>query len=258
MKVNWLMGSEFYNETLTRFYDTVYQSMPNLKAGLEFYLDEIKNTKGSVLEAGVGTGRIFAPALAAKADIYGIDLSENMLNNLKSKIPGTEHYRVSQGDIRNFSLDKKFKLIISPFRVFQHLLTIDDQLSALSTLYNHLEPGGRLIFDVFDPDLKRITHPVENVMEFDGEYKPGRKLQRFFSVSYDNASQIMNLSFRFVWDENGTEKTDTFSTPLRYYYRFELENLIGRSKFTLEKIYGSFNKAELGDKTNEFIIVCRK
>lgn len=252
------MGSEFYNETLTRFYDTVYQSIPNLKAGMEFYLDEVKNTKGSVLEAGVGTGRIFAPALAAGADIYGIDLSENMLNNLKSKIPETGHYRVSLGDIRNFSLDKKFQLITSPFRVFQHFLKIDDQLNALNTLYNHLEPGGRLIFDVFNPDLKRITHPVENILEFDGEYKPGRELQRFFSVSYDNANQIMNLSFRFVWDEDGTEKTDTFSTPLRYYFRYELENLIGRTEFELEKIYGGFNREEISGKSSELILICRK
>jgi SAM-dependent methyltransferase len=258
MKVKWLMGSDFYNETLSRFYDLFYMNVPVLKVGLDFYLDEIKYTKGSVLEAGVGTGRIFAPALAAGADIYGIDLSENMLNNLKSKIPETEHYRVSPGDIRNFSLDKKFQLIISPFRVFQHLLTIDDQLCSLNTIYDHLKPGGRLIFDVFDPDLKRLTNPVENILEFDGEYMTGKKLQRFASVGYDHSNQVMNLSFRFVWDEDGTEKTDTFSTPLRYYYRFELENLIGRSKFTLEKIYGSFNKAELGDKTNEFIIVCRK
>ena len=248
----------YYNETITRFYDTVYENPPQLIAGMKYYLDEIKNTNGAVLEAGVGTGRIFLPAIESGADIYGIDYSKNMLAVLKTKLPVKEHYRVWVDDIRNFDSGKAFSLVISPFRVFQHLLTIEDQLNALNSIYNVLEPGGRLIFDVFNPDLKRITHPFENVLEFDGEYLPGHKLQRFFSVKYDNLIQQMDLTFKFIWEEGGLEKTDTFSTKLRYYFRYELENLIGRTNFKLEKIYGDFERSELNSKSNEFIVMCRK
>ncbi len=254
-----VIGNEYYyNETVTRFYDAVYESFPNLKTGMEFYLDEIKNSGGRVLEAGVGTGRIFAEALKQGADIYGIDYSKNMLERLKEKIPVKEYYRIWNGDIRRFDTGNTFKLVISPFRVFQHLLTIKDQLDALNSIYNVLEPGGRLIFDVFNPDLKRIVNPVENVLEFDGEYLPGHKLQRYSSVNYDNLRQQMDIKFKFIWEEGGLEKTDTFSTPLRYYFRYELENLIGRTKFSLEKIYGDFNRNELSSKYGEFILVCRK
>ncbi len=248
----------YYNETITRFYDAVYENFPNLVSGMNFYLDEIKNSGGAVLEAGVGTGRIFLPAFDSGADIYGIDYSKNMLEVLKSKLPAKEHHRVWIDDIRKFDTGKAFKLVISPFRVFQHLLTIEDQLNALDSIYNVLEPGGRLIFDVFNPDLKRITHPVENVLEFDGEYLPGHKLQRFFSVNYDNLIQQMDLTFKFIWEEGGLEKTDTFSTKLRYYFRYELENLIGRTKFNLENIYGNFKLEELSSKSSEQILILRK
>jgi len=248
----------YYNETITRFYDTVYENPPQLIAGMKYYLDEINNTNGAVLEAGVGTGRIFLPAIESGADIYGIDYSKNMLAVLKAKLPVKEHYRVWMDDIRNFDSGKAFSLVISPFRVFQHLLTIEDQLNALNSIYNVLEPGGRLIFDVFYPDLKRITHPVENVLEFDGEYLPGHKLQRFFSVKYDNLIQQMDLTFKFIWEEGGLEKTDTFSTKLRYYFRYELENLMGRTKFKIENIYGSFDREELGSGSKEQILVLKK
>ncbi len=121
-----------------------------------------------------------------------------------------------------------------------------------------LEAGGRLIFDVFYPDLKRITHPVENVLEFDGEYLPGHKLQRFFSVKYDNLNQQMDLTFKFIWEEGGLEKTDTFSTKLRYYFRYELENLVGRTKFKIENIYGNFKREELNSRSSEQVLVLRK
>jgi len=84
----------YYNETVTRFYDAVYDNFPNLLSGADFYLDEIKKTEGKVLEAGVGTGRIFIPAFNSGADIYGIDYSENMLVRLKEKLPKKEHHRV--------------------------------------------------------------------------------------------------------------------------------------------------------------------
>lgn len=253
------MSNEYYyNEVVTRFYDPVYDAMKSLYAGSDFYLEEIINTKGPVLEAGVGTGRIFTSALESGADIYGIDYSEKMLMRLKEKISPDEHNRISQNDIRDFKLDKKFQLIISPFRVFQHLLTVEDQLKTLNNIYDHLEECGRLIFDVFNPDIKRMLYPPENVLEFDGEYEPGQSLKRYATVKYNHIIQQMNLTFNFVWLEKGSVKTDSFSTPLRYYFRYELENLIGRTKFRLENMYGDFSKGELNEKSNEFIVVCRK
>ncbi|MCC6866633.1 MAG: class I SAM-dependent methyltransferase [Ignavibacteria bacterium] len=248
----------YYNEAVSRFYDPVYDSITFLKAGLEFYLEEIKNTKGRILEAGVGTGRIFVPALIAGADIYGVDYSELMLLRLKEKIAQNEHYRIWQEDLRRFDSGMSFSLVIMPFRVFHHMVTIDDQLKTLNRIYNVLDEGGKLIFDVFNPDIKKLVVSRENELEYDGEYEPGKKLQRYVSVNYNLAQQLINLKFKYNWDENGIEKTDEFSTVLRYFFRFELENLVGRTKFNLEKIYGSFNYEEFSSKSAEQILILSK
>lgn len=248
----------YYNEAVSRFYDPVYDSYAFLKTGLEFYLEEIKNTKGKVLEAGVGTGRIFVPALNSGADIYGVDYSERMLERLKEKLPSKEHFRFWQEDLRRFDSGRTFSLVIMPFRVFQHMLTIEDQLNTLNRIYNVMDEGGRLIIDVFNPDLKRLTGSVENLLEFDGEYKPGQKLQRYVSVNYRHEVQQLDMKFRYVWDENGIENSDEFSTPLRYFFRYELENLVGRTKFTLENFYGSFKRDEFSSKSSEQILILKK
>lgn len=246
-----------YNKSLARFYDVVYDKILN-SSGFDFYCEEISRANGPVLEVGAGTGRIFVPSLKNRADIYGIEQSEFMLDMLKAKINKEDHHRVSVQDVRQFSLDKKFRLIISPFRVFQHLTTVEEQLKAINKIYEHLETGGRFIFDVFAPDLKRIVTNVEDLPEFDGEYEPGKRLQRFASIIYDNVNQILNLTFKFVWDEDGEKKTEECFFPLRYYHRYELENLIGRTNLKLEKIYGGFDRSEIDKDSKEFIVVCFK
>ena len=71
-----------YNEATVRFYDVLYDQFTGImRAGKErtdMYLSEIAKANGPVLEAGVGTGMIFVPALADGADIYGIDKSPLM------------------------------------------------------------------------------------------------------------------------------------------------------------------------------------
>lgn len=246
-----------YNRSIARFYDVVYEKILN-NAGLDFYLEEISKAKGPVLEIGAGTGRIFVPALNNGADIYGIDQSELMLEELKAKISNEDSARVSLQDVREFSLKKKFKLIYAPFRIFSHLITVEDQLKALNKIYDHLDAGGKFIFDVFVPDLKRLTNNFENLLDFDGEYEPGKSLKRFATINYDNINQISNLTFTFVWDEDGEEKKEECYFPLRYYFRYELENLIARTNLKLEKIYGGFDKQELSNESNDFVVVCSR
>lgn len=252
------MSTEYkYNDATVRFYDAVYEKITD-SGRTAFYLEEISKAKGPVLEAGAGTGMIFVPALRSGADIYGIDHSELMLGRLSEKLSKDEQKRISLRDIRKFSLDKKFSLIISPFRVFQHLLTIEDQLSALNCIYDHLEPGGKFTFDLFCPATERLRAEVTDNLEFESEYKPGKIVRRYYSVSPDYINQVQNVTFKYVWDDDEREKSSEYEFPMRYYFRFEIENLIARTKFKLENIFGDFKRSTLSNNSKEFIIVCRK
>ena len=54
----------------------------------------------------------------------------------------------------------RFGLVICPFNSFLHLLAVEQQLSCLACVHHHLAPGGRFAFDVFDPDVRRMTSPA--------------------------------------------------------------------------------------------------
>ena len=249
--------AEEYPGYFARFYDLIYHQ---IRDGVdnEFYLGKIKNTKGKVLEVGTGTGRLLIEALENGADIYGIDISPSMLNFLTAKLAPEDMKRISLQNIVDFRLDTKFDLIIAPFRVFMHLTEKEDQLKALNNVYDHLNNEGQFIFDVFVPALKPLIDGLDNVTDFEGEYEPGNRMKRIVSTNPDLINQIINITFRFEWDEGSSNYSREWKTPMRFFFRFELEHLIERSKFKKYNITGDFKGNELKSDSKEFILTCTK
>jgi SAM-dependent methyltransferase len=246
-----------YPDFFARFYDTIYEKMRDA-TDHTYFLDKLLDVKSPVLEIGVGTGRFFTDALNKGVDIYGVDISPHMIDVLKKKLPENEHNRVKVQDICKLDLDLKFRLIIAPFRVFMHILDIEDQISALNKVHDHLEPGGYFIFDLFVPNLKMLHEGLDQFKDFEGEYEPGKKLIRYSSMNADPVNQISRVTFKLVWEEDGAEFEKSWTTKMRFFFRYEIEHLIARSKLTLENIYGDFCESALTQKSKEFIVVCRR
>lgn len=246
-----------YPNSFARFYDVIYHQQRD-GVDNDFFQKKIKEAKGKVLEVGVGTGRMFAEALKNGADIYGIDISPEMLAVLKKKIPEDQHFRISLQNITDFRFNERFDLIIAPFRVMMHLESKEDQLRALNNVFDHLSDGGIFIFDAFIPDLKPLISGLKNVVDFDGEYEPGKKLRRIVSSKPDLLRQVINITFTLEWDEGGVRKTDVWNFPLRYYFRYELEHLVERSSFSKYRIAGDYNEKSLDEDSRDFIVSCCK
>ena len=249
--------THLYPNNFARFYDTIYHK---LRDGVdnEFFLNSIKQVDGRVLEIGVGTGRFFIDALNTKADIYGIDISESMINILRSKLGKDQQFRVSKQNIIDFSFDFQFDLIIAPFRVIMHIIDKADQITALNNVFDHLRTNGRFIFDTFVPDLKQIIDGLDNVTDFEGEYELGKLLRRRVSTKPDLINQLINVEFNLQWEEDNRKMHEKWSLPLRFFFRYELEHLIERSKFNSYDFFGDYAGNELSKDSKEFIIICNK
>ena len=246
-----------YPNFFARFYDLIYS---NIDIGIEkdMYLNKISSIKGKILEAGVGTGRLFAEALKRGADIYGVDISPAMIDVLRDKLDDKYHNRVIVKDVRDMNLGVKFDLIIAPFRVFAHFLEVEDQLRALNCIYEHLNTGGIFMFDVFVPDLNLLLNGMQQFVDFEGEYEPGKKIRRISTTENDLIKQITNYHARFEWEEEGEWKYGEWDVKLRYFFRYELENLISLSPFSLKGIYGDLEGKPLTKDSKNFIIECKK
>jgi SAM-dependent methyltransferase len=102
----------------------------------------------SLLELGVGTGRLTDRLLAAGYRVVGLDSSTAMLDRARSRLaPAGDRCRLVHGDMRDMQLGERFQLIVAPFGTVAHLLTDADRLRTFRAIHDHLAPGGVFIFD---------------------------------------------------------------------------------------------------------------
>jgi len=255
------------NEFVGEFYDHIlaYQDPLNLA----FYKGLARSSRGAVLELGCGTGRLLIPMAHACESITGLDLSSHMLDICQRKLfrltdEVRHRIRLVHGDIRNFALDSLFSLITIPFLTFMHLLEVDDQISCLQRAHSHLIPGGKLVVDMFNPDLHRLTDPrigQEGPREPPFLLPDGREIVRQFrDVSIDLHGQILQAEIIYnVAHRNGLNERFVHSVPYRYFFRYELEHLLARCGFEVENIYSDFDGSPYGaGYPGELIISAKK
>ena len=157
---------------IAKYYDGAYAAKQDL-VDLPFYLDLAEQSRGPVLEIACGTGRVLLPIARKGIEICGVDNSLPMLEVLHQNLarePQEVRQRITvhEGDMRSFRLNRKFPLVMIPFRPMQHMFTVEDQVAALKTAAAHLTDTGILAFDVFYPKFDMIWTKVgEEVPEME-------------------------------------------------------------------------------------------
>lgn len=252
---------------VAEFYDRV--TVYSRRQDIQFYVDLAKECGGPVLELGCGTGRVMIPILREGIETVGLDNSESMLRVCQEKLcletpELRKRAQIYHGDIRFFNLGRTFKLLTTPFRVYQHLTTVDDQLHCLECINQHLEPGGRFILDLFNPYLPRLYDDryLEEVDEEEPFTMPdGRRVVRKNRiVARDLNEQVLTVELiYYVTYSNGREERLIHAFKMRYFFRFEIEHLLARSGFEIEQRYSDYDKSPIGSKNpGELLFVARK
>jgi len=258
--------SDSYNIS-AKHYDASYATLKTL-VDLPFYVDLAKKSAGPVLELACGTGRVLLPIAREGIEIHGVDNSAPMLDVLRShleKEPPQIRQRVTlhQADIRHFRTNKKFPLVIIPFRPMQHMLTLQDQISALTTAAAHLQENGILAFDVFYPKFELISASIgEEVfdLEWPANGSPTKTVRRYFKKeSVDKIHQTFSGIFIFrTFEAEKLVHEETEPLKMSYYTYPHLQALF--KIVGLEPIaeYGSFAKVPLDNSSDQMIFVLKR
>lgn len=252
-------------DTHFNLYDFLYLGLPGEK---EFYVQESLNYSSPILEIGCGTGRITIPIAQAGADIVGIDNSEGLLSVANDKInkikniPGS--IELINADMRNFSLNKKFNLIIIPYRAFLHMLDTESQKSCLKCIYDHLNDGGHLIMNMFFPRIDVMDNYMNQMGNAIKQVKSlelnDKRYMVFDSREYSSYDQLIKQNFIVEeLDKDGVVKSKQyFPLTLRWVNRFEMEHLLEISGFKVLNLYGWFDKRPFDNFSEEMIWVVQK
>ena len=125
-----------------------------------FYVAEARKAGGTVVELGVGTGRIAVPVASAGVPVIGVDSSEGMLDVCRRRAEAAGVLRLvdlRQGDLRDPPVTERVRLVTSPFRALLHAEIDEDRRAALAAAFGLLVPGGRFVFDVFAPSPEDVA-----------------------------------------------------------------------------------------------------
>ncbi|MHC4839807.1 MAG: class I SAM-dependent methyltransferase [Planctomycetota bacterium] len=215
------------------------------------YFSKLAKVAGRVLDLGAGSGRVSVAMAKVGAKVAGIELSEDMLRLADKRISRLDvatAKRISlyHGDMRDFDFGRKFPLIIIPFRSFQHLMTPEDQRACLQCCHRHLTKTGRLVIDLFDPNLRilgdNLSHNGTSLRKLqDIPYKDGHITVSNFRLMCPGEQRIEEDWHYEYFSADGLSRWKKLQRlKLRYSYRFEMEHLFELEGFKVVKLEGDF------------------
>ena len=184
---------------------------------------------GAVLEFAIGTGRVGVPLAARGVPVYGIELSEPMIAELRRKADETA-IPVVVGDMATTRVDGDFTLVYLVFNTISNLLIQDQQVACFRNAARHLRPGGRFVLELGVPDLQQLP-PGRPGVVFTSE--PG-----YIGVdTYDVLNQLMvSHHVRFGDDRQAS----IFRSPHRYIWPAEMDLMARLAGFDLESRYADW------------------
>lgn len=222
-----------------------------LEGDVDFYVEQARRFGGPILELAVGTGRILLPLAAAGHEVVGLDRSPAMLAMARTRFKARPEFNAQlvEGDMRRFDLSRSFTLIIIAARSFQHLVEPADQRAALSCARRHLQPGGHLILDLFDPNFELLFDPSPAAVPSREARNPetGRLVRRTIARrETDRLRQTIKETLRFEeLDDTATSVVASQETSwtLRWSLRQEMLYLLELCGFAPVAQFSDFNGA---------------
>ena len=141
-----------YGETIGAEYDLLYPAScfetEATVAALATLARSAPDSGGSILEFGIGTGRLALPLLEQGFKMAGIDASEAMLTHLKAKPRGKE-IDVVLDNFATARVEGLFSVVVLAINGITDPPTREAQLACFRNARRHLEPGGCFVIETY-------------------------------------------------------------------------------------------------------------
>jgi SAM-dependent methyltransferase len=249
---------------LAHYLDPAYyaKTYKERRHDVDYYVRLARQQRAPVLEYGIGNGRVALPIARAGIEVFGIDLSRAMLDDLDARLkkePRQVQGRVGfqHGDMRTVALGRQFPLVIAPFNCVLHLYERADVEAFFARVHQHLAAGGRFVFDFSmpqpgdlsrDPEQRygapRVRHPSTGEL--------CRYAERF---EYDAFRQLLLVRMEFTPEGEG----EPFRVPLthRQFFPREMELLLHYNGFTDIEFTADFRDAPADRHADSLVVSCR-
>jgi len=242
---------------------------------IDFYRELLRRwSPARVLDLACGNGRITLPLaeLAAERDfdIVGVDIADDMLEHARDKCralasEARTRLQLVRGDMRTWTTDERFDVVLITCSSITHLLSLDDQLATWRGAARVLRAGGRLVVDVTMPNLRAFAEslqtPPRALLEVDldaTDEAAGKRLVRYKATSFDAFAQ--RASIRFFYDRFEGMAHERFLSDFEShaYFPRELQLLFLHTGFEIEATWADYTFRRPRPWSREIIMAGRR
>ncbi|WP_255954161.1 class I SAM-dependent methyltransferase [Streptomyces odontomachi] len=203
---------------------------------------------GRALEFAVGTGRVAVPLAQRGVPVVGIELSQPMIDQLRTKADDAT-IPVVVGDMATATAPGagSFPLVYLVFNTISNLLTQDEQVSCFRNAARHLAPGGRFVIELWVPELRKLPADQQATV---WHCEPG-----YIGLdTYDHLHQrVVSHHFRF----GDGHAAELFRSPHRYIWPAELDLMAQLAGFEKESRHADWSGAEFTADSRSHVSVYR-
>ena len=227
----------------TNFYHELYKNRDEDEANnfIENLIDKLKlDPDSEVLDLACGKGRHALKMSDYFQKVTGIDLSKNSINIAKKL--NKENLKFFTGDMRNFSLNKKFDFIFNLFTSFGYFENFNENSLVLDNCNKHLKKNGLIVIDYLNPE-KVVNTLVKNEIKIINKtkYTISRKIENNFIIK----DIYINNKEHFY------EKVQLINLEM-------FNEILKKANFTIDQTFGNYHLEEYNKNSNRLIITALK
>lgn len=203
-----MTSSDLWDEDTAQRYDDISAEMfaPEVLDPTVDFLARLAGS-GPALELAIGTGRVAIPLAARGIPVTGIELSQPMVDQLRSKV-SAEELPVVVGDMATTVIPGQFSLVYVVWNSIGNLRTQDEQVRCFSNAARHLAPVGRFVIELGVPGIRRfppgqVAVPFEVTDRHVGFDTYDMVTQQGTSHHFwrldDGSTRYGSSNFRYIW-----------------------------------------------------------
>lgn len=246
-----------YLDLCTQVYDLSKPNPP--QEAYVFYRSYVEQCGGPILEPMCGSGRFLLPLVREGFDVCGYDASPQMLQALQAKAEAQGIVpKVWQGFVEEPLSSSQYGLIFIPSGSLGLITDAGHVKKILQNFYDHLQPGGVLLFEVESVNV--TAGKVGKWNESTWEREDG-KVIRLRTLTHESQENVDHVTCIYeLLDGDSIEQTQTEEMKIRRYDPANgLTNLLNEIGFETVQTLKTYSQEESPDITDAvFVYECRK
>ncbi|MFJ8590744.1 class I SAM-dependent methyltransferase [Streptomyces sp. NPDC093598] len=241
-------NSSAYGESLADVYDSLYPAAGPAIDSMVGFLQELRPAPASLLELGVGTGRLAIPLAENGYRVHGVDASPAMLAKLHENDP-TGSVTTAVGDFSALVVEERYDLVLTALNTFFMLPTQEQQISCLRGIHDALADGGVAVFETYNPQVyHRLTEATTRV----GHLAPDALLLDTVQV---NQSLQSVLVVHTIMSAGGLRKVPEVS---RYAWPAEFDVMARLAGLRVTGRWADWDRSPVTDRAEKHVYVVER